>query len=148
MIENFIVKVSLIGWWFMAHGSWRKGALGPPRVGWWGCEGGRRRWGPLEPWAMSLELLTTNRRLINELFDYTLNVLSITKQTFHVFKKILLPYPRFSRFHWRDLHDLSVPVFSHKIKILDVHQFGIYKNNIFKSVPGNFLILFRYPGVS
>ena len=35
-----------------------------------------------------------------------------TKCPFHVFRNILIPYPRFSRFYLTDLHHFAAPVFS------------------------------------
>ena len=43
-----------------------------------------------EPWAMSHEPLTTNNRLINDLFDYILYVIDIPKKSFRAFRKTLV----------------------------------------------------------
>ena len=86
------------GSWLMAHGS-----RGPR---------GRRP-------AVNHEPLTIKNQM-NELFDYILLVLDIPKESYHVFRKILVPHSIFLKFSWTDLHHLSVPVFS---KIVDI--FGV-----------------------
>ena len=55
----------------MVHGSWlmAQGGPGAEAGGGVGVGGGRPPRGPLEPWTMSHEPLTIDKRLINQLFD-------------------------------------------------------------------------------
>ena len=53
------------------------------------------------------------------------------KNPFHVFSKILIPYPRFSRFYYADRRDSSAPVFPEIVNKSDCHIFRIYKHNSF-----------------
>ena len=67
----------------------------------------------------------------------------IAEKSFHVFRKILISYPRFSGICWTDLHHFPASVFSEIDKIVNCQCFEIYKKNIFRNDPGMFLDLFK-----
>ena len=70
----------------------------------------------------------------------------ITKLSFHAFRKILIPSPRFSRWYSTDLHPFSAPVFSKSspsFSIWLIPRFEIYKNICLKTFP-YFLYVLKY----
>ena len=79
------------------------------------------------------------------LWFYGFLVSKNTDLPFHVFRRILVPYPRFSRFYYTDRRFCSVLVFSKIVNMLD--HILRFTNIIFlKMFQGIFLIALKYFG--
>ena len=70
-----------------------------------------------------------------------------TKFQFHIFWKMLAPYPSFSKFYYTDRRDLSTPNLFENWQTGGFPKLGDVEHYMFKTVPA-FLDLFRYPGAS
>ena len=88
------------------------------------------------------------QRLKKSLHVFKKDGLRITTNPCHVFWKIVIPYARFPRIYQTGHRDLSETIVSNILKMLDVHNFEIYKHDIFKNAMGFVLNLWRCPRVS
>ena len=80
---------------------------------------------------MSHEPSTINNRLIHEVFDYILLVLDVPKQSFHVFRNILVHIQDFEIVLDGSSSFVGARLFGNANK-LQFHNFEIYTHNIKK----------------
>ena len=121
----------------MAHGWWLNGAMAFTLSGCWfkncvahvgvGMLRGKDFFGFLVPWLQSF-LVSCFLSFKVSWFQrcFVSKFQRFTTFPFHVFRKILIPYPRFPRFHSTVRRQFSVPAFSKVVNILDFQNFEIY----------------------
>ena len=72
----------------------------------------------------------------------------LTKCPFHVFWRILIPYPNFQQFIWRIVGICSGACLFQYFHFLEIPKLEIYDKSISETYLGIFLDCLRYPGVS